>query len=112
MELKKSMKKKTENLVRRNLKGELTYYLEMAPFVPPLADYYEAAGKEGLSWHDRDALRMNAYRTVLPELKACFAGMVKDWDARLAGEQWQHDLGVDRINAVKVAALILFLTDI
>jgi hypothetical protein len=41
MKLKESVKRKTETLVRRKLKGELAYYLEMAPYVPPLADYYE-----------------------------------------------------------------------
>jgi hypothetical protein len=55
---------------------------------------------------------MEAYKTALPELKTCFAEMIKDWEARLAGEQYQRDLGPNKINAVKLTALILFLTDI
>lgn len=110
MELIKSMKTKTETMVRRNLRGELTYYLEMAPFVPPLAGYYEAAAKDGLSRHDRDTLRLDTYRAVLPELRACFEELMRDWEGRIRKEK--PDLSVSRIAAVKLAALILFLTDI
>jgi hypothetical protein len=110
MELKKSVKRKTENLIRRNLKGELTYYLEMAPYVPPLADYYERAAVGGLSRCERDTLRMDAYQATIPALKACFDELMGDWENRMRQEK--PDLGTDRIGAVKTAALILFLTDI
>jgi hypothetical protein len=108
--IQESVKNKICGLVRRNLKGELTYYLEMAPYVPPLAAYYEAAAKEGLSREDRDILRTDTYRKALPELKACFDELMRDWESRM--NQEKPDLSAGRINAVKAASLILFLTDI
>ena len=45
-----NMKKKTYRMVRRNLKSENAYYLDMAPFNLPFAGYYEAS--EGLSRKD------------------------------------------------------------
>jgi hypothetical protein len=110
MELRKNVKRKTETLVRRKLIREFAYYLETAPYVPPLADYYEAAEKEGLSLPGRDTLRMNACQAAIPALKACFDELMKDWESRMGREK--PDLGTDRIGAVKTAALILFLTDI
>jgi hypothetical protein len=110
MELIKSIKTKTKDMVRRRLKEEPTYYLEMVPFVPPLAGYYEVAAKEGLSGHDLDTLRLNTYRKALPELRACFDELMRDWEGRMRKEK--PDLGVNRIAAVKLVALILFMTDI
>jgi hypothetical protein len=83
----------------------------MAPHIPPLADHYEAAAdRESLSRRERDTIRMDVYRKALPELKACFEELMRDWEGRMNREK--PDLSFDRINAVKVVDSILFLTDI
>jgi hypothetical protein len=95
MGLKKGVTRKTRALVRRNLKRELAHYLDRAPDVPPLADYYEAALKEGFSQRRRE----DAYRKVLPELSSLFDELMRDWGDRLSREP--PDLSVRRDNAVK-----------
>ena len=53
---------------------------------------------------------MEAYQKTLPELKASFEELMRDWENRMGDEE--PDLSFNRSNAVKVVASILFLTDI
>jgi hypothetical protein len=112
MERRTSIKHKTADMVTRSLKGAAKYCVTMAPFISLIADYYEAAGKEGVSREARDVLRLKAYRAALPELKIAFGEMIRDWEARLSGEPGERDLSFGSPHAQDVTALIFFLRSI
>jgi hypothetical protein len=99
-------------MAMRCLRGDARYCVDMAPFIAVVADYFEARAREGLSRQDREDLRLAAYRVALPELKASFEAMITDWEARLAGESWQWDLGGRSLPASDTVALIHFLRSI
>jgi hypothetical protein len=104
------MKKRICEKVRRELKDEFSYYLGIGSHTPAIASYYGEADRERWSKEERRSLREKAYRETLPELKACFAELLADWESRMSGEK--PDLSTNRDAAARVTALILFLTRI
>jgi hypothetical protein len=107
---KGGVKRKTESMIRRSLKAETAYYIDMSSFVGGIADYFEARAGRELDRTEADALRLAAYRETLPELIACFEEMARDWNQRLEGKA--PDFSRQRQNAVHVVDRILFLTEI